>query len=1652
MNLQELDSYNLADAVKFNKQLNPRLWQKEQMRPEVRDKLLEIAADFKEFLGLSDLEVKDITVSGSNAGYTYTPYSDIDLHLVVDIPQADSDDVYRELFDAKKYQYNDLHNIKIGGYDVELYVENANKPPVSQGVFSVLNNDWINIPRYRKSTVDDDAVRSKYEDFKHRIDDAVKSNDMERIDSLARKIKTYRQAGLDAHGELGPENLAYKMLRTQGYITKLYDAKAAARDAELSLAEQNKVKVKKPFIYGYKHVAEDATATPDGVGASTRMFLSEKPTPTQEEIIRDFLNFAVEELEIDNVPKLRLKKDPEWSIRNKSFGRYDAATGELIVALGNRHIMDILRTLAHELTHRKQDETESMPLDAGETGSAYENEANARAGVLMRDYAGMHPEYFEDVAVNEASGYIPTRAQAKDPRFNMALTVDVHPGQTGKEANKMALKTDKQGKPELLIKSANLQEATAKKSYGYNSTPLSQAPGEQEDELGNQEATGPEFEPQMPAGTTKVDVTDLTDWYRLGMDISDMDDADPKDYNQGPPQTVITFPSDEAEQGYLKQFKRLGLKTHDLDPDVEGGEDVTGKHLNKALAEELQAFKEQDLFEVKMTSKNLANLAKDIKGAKVGLEFEMYVPNVSNDEDRDQEPDYDQDERVRDIDDAVNFFDDGDYNGRNEIRRLREQMESDYFDWQTEQIDQDWHNNGFEFFQEYLDREEPFDPEDYQERAEDEVKADYPDLDPTSEEFGELVAEKLREINAEYYVETWEAQGRSYDYAQEEFEAEKRDEYSESDWLDSISISYASDVEGNYGNVVWPYYTSSSDSAGDIENVALDFMNAMGMDSVAYSSNYHGYGGGYKKWVGNGWVSVGSNKPDDCFTIEPDGSLDTPDNEGDTGLEFVSPPIPLEDIGTVMKKVQAWAADNGVYTGKNNKTSMHTNISIPGYDLDKLDYLKAALLLGDEHVLRQFDRIGNSYAKPAIEKVKQLARDKPEKAKELLDKMKSHLDAAASKILHSGVTDKFTSINTKDNRIEFRSPGGDYLTDIAENPKKMQDTINRMVVAMDAAMDPNKYKEEYQKKLYKVLTGDIGSRRGKTGEVEWTVTSNATVWDKDTRRQMPAFKTNVEAKTAKEAWEKVKANLPADSTQSEYSITPNKIATPGDKDLLNIFSRYAAGEMPKAALKSFLRQAQLQRKVAKGENTGKMWWNVKYNGQRMEVVADNESEAKTTAAREWGLAPGPTAINSMTAEPLRPYEEKPQTQGTTVAGRPNNPDGDWYLKNGDTNEIFYRFNASDYADAYGVLQQWKQENPNSNINAMYGHGRAEPTPQGGGTYRITTTGGGLIAGDEYGNDQTALQRAQYWAQRRDVDVVVRNPQGQEVGRVSASGEITPTAQPPAQQNQGNWGIWINANDRFANQPGTYSRGETPPLYRFPSQEAAESWIEQQRAERPNMRTDIEVREIEPAQQSSGVNNLIPHGPGPWELASMANNQVYFNPTSTDRQTAETEARAWIQQTGLDPAEFVVRTRESVSQQAPNWEIRDGSTNRLVHQFYAPDRQEAAIIAGDFYDDNDFVGDNYTVQSIGSGADAAQGGIITTANEPATGSQVGQTYNPSGTGSFTGQWLILNPNNQVIYRFGGIGNAQSDANRIAMAWLTQNPQQLVDGVTVVPEMG
>jgi hypothetical protein len=222
MNLRELDSFKLADAVTFHDELNPKLWHNNQLRPEVKEQLILITEDFLSELGIPDVDVDDITVSGSNAAFSYTPHSDLDLHLLVDMSRYD-DDIYKEFFNAKKALYNEAHDIKIHGVPVEVYVQDSREPVVSLGEYSVLQDKWLRIPTKRRANFDQTTTQAKYNTLKELIELALKSKNLKKVEKITRKIKQYRQAGLDKGGEFGPENLAYKALRSQGYITKLYD-------------------------------------------------------------------------------------------------------------------------------------------------------------------------------------------------------------------------------------------------------------------------------------------------------------------------------------------------------------------------------------------------------------------------------------------------------------------------------------------------------------------------------------------------------------------------------------------------------------------------------------------------------------------------------------------------------------------------------------------------------------------------------------------------------------------------------------------------------------------------------------------------------------------------------------------------------------------------------------------------------------------------------------------------------------------------------------------------------------------------------------------------------------------------------------------------------------------------------------------------------------------------------------------------------------------------------------------------------------------------------------------------------------------------------------------------------------------------------------
>lgn len=256
MDLKELDSFKMSDAIAFHDQLNPKLFNGKYLRPNVDEQLQIIAQDFLSELGIRDLDVKDITISGSNAAFSYTPNSDLDLHILVDLSQYSDDAVYQELFHAKKNLYNDSHDITINGIPVELYIQDSNQPVVSLGEYSILQNKWIKLPSKRRSNLDQTATKQKYEKLSKVAEYALHTKDLSKLKKVLETIKRYRQAGLDLGGEFGPENLAYKVLRSQGVITKLYDLRDKLHSQRLSIEGMYSVEESDEKMYKHTPTVE----------------------------------------------------------------------------------------------------------------------------------------------------------------------------------------------------------------------------------------------------------------------------------------------------------------------------------------------------------------------------------------------------------------------------------------------------------------------------------------------------------------------------------------------------------------------------------------------------------------------------------------------------------------------------------------------------------------------------------------------------------------------------------------------------------------------------------------------------------------------------------------------------------------------------------------------------------------------------------------------------------------------------------------------------------------------------------------------------------------------------------------------------------------------------------------------------------------------------------------------------------------------------------------------------------------------------------------------------------------------------------------------------------------------------------------------------
>tara|TARA_B100000927_G_scaffold273282_1_gene251561 strand:- start:294 stop:1025 length:732 start_codon:yes stop_codon:yes gene_type:complete len=225
-------------SLRFTDILNPVFWIGDSLKPEVNEKLMRFAEAFAAYVDLDERAIVDVLLLGGNAGYNYTQYSDLDVHIVVDpkfIPDCNPDLLDRYYMD-KKTLWELTHNVTILGSKAEPYIE---RPGVtrkkSQGVWSIMKKSWIQKPTPVEGDVDEKEIEKKVNNFINQINSLIKTSDAEGLKKLVKKLRDSRGTSLQKYGEYGFENMVFKELRNQGYIDKIRTVVVNLKSQSLSL-------------------------------------------------------------------------------------------------------------------------------------------------------------------------------------------------------------------------------------------------------------------------------------------------------------------------------------------------------------------------------------------------------------------------------------------------------------------------------------------------------------------------------------------------------------------------------------------------------------------------------------------------------------------------------------------------------------------------------------------------------------------------------------------------------------------------------------------------------------------------------------------------------------------------------------------------------------------------------------------------------------------------------------------------------------------------------------------------------------------------------------------------------------------------------------------------------------------------------------------------------------------------------------------------------------------------------------------------------------------------------------------------------------------------------------------------------------------------
>jgi len=232
--IKNFKQWILNEGEFYQNELNTHFWSNSEFDPSIREKLLQIANEFYQTFKL-EIPISDIQLTGSLANYNWTLKSDLDVHVLIDFSKLNPDiALVKKGIDGQRFIWNLRHNIVMRGHDVELYLQDINEPHVASGLFSLLNNEWIRIPKYNPPQIDEMDVQKKFEGIVNDIDQleaSLQSGSQDisprelydHSEKVKSRIMKMRKDGLAERGEFSVENLVFKKLRNEGYIQNLID-------------------------------------------------------------------------------------------------------------------------------------------------------------------------------------------------------------------------------------------------------------------------------------------------------------------------------------------------------------------------------------------------------------------------------------------------------------------------------------------------------------------------------------------------------------------------------------------------------------------------------------------------------------------------------------------------------------------------------------------------------------------------------------------------------------------------------------------------------------------------------------------------------------------------------------------------------------------------------------------------------------------------------------------------------------------------------------------------------------------------------------------------------------------------------------------------------------------------------------------------------------------------------------------------------------------------------------------------------------------------------------------------------------------------------------------------------------------------------------